>query len=52
MSTRKIGTTGANASYFLTIPKDVIKKLKWRKGQRVVVERKGETIVIKDFKDD
>ncbi|MFH1655785.1 MAG: AbrB/MazE/SpoVT family DNA-binding domain-containing protein [Candidatus Omnitrophota bacterium] len=46
---RKIGVTGKTDSYFIIIPKDIIRDLAWRKGQRVVVEREEKTIIIKDF---
>jgi antitoxin component of MazEF toxin-antitoxin module len=46
---RKIGTTGKTNSYFVVIPKDIIRDLKWRKGQRVVVQRKEKIITIKDW---
>lgn len=46
---RKISVTGAARSYFVTLPKDEVEVLRWRKGQRVVVERVGQTLVIRDF---
>ena len=46
---RKITVTG-RGTYALTLPKRAVQNLKWRKGQRVVIERKGETLVIRDFK--
>lgn len=46
---RKIGVTGKTDSYFIIIPKDIIRDLNWRKSQRVVVEREDKTIIIKDF---
>ena len=46
---RKISVTGEAQSYFVTLPKDEVEALRWRKGQRVVVERVGETLVIRDF---
>jgi len=46
---RKISVTGASRSYFVTLPKDEVETLRWRKGQRVVVEREGSTLVIRDF---
>ncbi len=46
---RKISVTGEARSYFVTLPKDEVEALRWRKGQRVVVERAGETLVIRDF---
>ena len=47
---RKISVTGGARSYYVTLPKDEIEALRWRKGQRVVVERVGQTLVIRDFK--
>jgi len=45
---RKIYKRGA--SYSITIPIESMRELKWREKQRVVVEKKGDTLVIKDFK--
>ena len=45
---RKITVTG-RGTYSMTLPKAMVRNLKWRKGQRVVVERKGNTLVIRDF---
>ncbi len=45
---RKVSTTGYG-TYFVTLPKGSIQNLGWKKGQRVVVERKGQTLVIRDF---
>ena len=45
----KIRGTGANSSYIVTLPKEFVKKLKWRKGQKVVVELDGERIVVRDW---
>ena len=46
---RKITMTGYG-TYSLTLPKGAVQNLKWKKGQKVVVERVGETLVIRDFK--
>lgn len=46
---RKISVTGEARSYFVTLPKDEVEALRWRKGQRVVVERVDQTLVIRDF---
>lgn len=46
---RKISVTGEAQSYFVTLPKDEVEALRWRKGQRVLVERAGRTLVIRDF---
>jgi len=37
-------------SIALTIPIEIVHALKLKKGQRVMVEQKGKTIVIKDWK--
>ena len=47
-SIRKINKTG-DYSYYVTIPKEYIDELKWRKGQKVQVELKDGTIIIKDW---
>ncbi|MBL7130401.1 MAG: AbrB/MazE/SpoVT family DNA-binding domain-containing protein [Candidatus Omnitrophica bacterium] len=46
---RKIGVTGKTNSYFVVIPKDIIKHLNWRKGQRVTARRYGKKIIIEDW---
>lgn len=38
-------STGA---YTVTIPINMIRDLKWQQGQRVKIENKGKTVVIKD----
>ena len=57
MATRKIGQTNirkitkvGKASLAVTLPIDLVRKLKWREGQKVVVVAKGKTLVIKDWK--
>ena len=52
MHVRKITVTGASKSYSLTLPKDIIRKLKWRKGQRVNIAMEGKKIIIADWKKD
>ena len=46
---RKLTVTGNAGTYFVTLPKEIIRDLNWRKGQKVVVEQKGEEIGIKDW---
>jgi antitoxin component of MazEF toxin-antitoxin module len=49
---RKIQKTGRDSqSYMVTLPIDLIDKLDWRKGQKVVIEMKGKSLVITDWKD-
>ena len=42
--------TKRSASYSVTLPIEIIRTLQWREGQKVVVEQKGESLVIKDWK--
>ena len=48
-SIRKINKTG-DYSYYVTIPRECIEQLKWRKGQKVQVELRDRSIIIKDWK--
>lgn len=45
---RKILKSGD--SYAVTIPIEMLNKLKWREKQKVVVKMKGKSIIIKDWK--
>jgi antitoxin component of MazEF toxin-antitoxin module len=45
---RKIFKSGS--SYAVTIPLEIADALKIRKGQKVVVKKKGKEIVIRDWK--
>jgi len=45
---RKLTKLGVK-SIAVTIPIDIIRKLKWRERQKVVVSLKGKTITIKDW---
>ena len=44
---RKIMKSGN--SYVISVPMEIIKKLKWIEKQKVVVNLKGKTISIKDW---
>lgn len=48
---RKLGQTGnaESPSYYVTLPIDIIRELKWKDGQRVVVKKSRNRIVIEDF---
>jgi len=46
--TRKIVKNGRN-SYYVNIPKELMKELKWRERQKVVVNLSGKGINIKDW---
>lgn len=48
---RKLQRTGENGStYMVTLPKELIAELGWQKKQKVVVEKQGKALVIKDWK--
>lgn len=46
---RKIISLG-KYSGVVSIPKELLQKLGWRRGQKVNVQSKGKSIKIKDFK--
>jgi antitoxin component of MazEF toxin-antitoxin module len=46
---RKLAAMG-NYSLYVTLPKSVVKELRWRKGQKVVARKLGDKIVIEDWK--
>ena len=45
---RKILKSGD--SYAVTIPIEMLNKLKWREKQKIVVKMKGKSIIIRDWK--
>jgi len=38
-------------SICITLPRDEVRDLKWREGQKVIVERWGEGFKVKDWED-
>jgi len=46
---RKIFKSGS--SYAVTIPIELIKELKWKEKQKVVVKKRGEGLVIVDWEE-
>lgn len=48
-SIRKLTKTGGH-SIGVTIPIDIVRKLKWRERQKVVVKKVGKRIIIEDWK--
>ena len=40
----------SHSSYALTLPIAEIRKLGWKENQKLLVERKGSTLLIKDWK--
>jgi len=48
-SIRKLTKLGGH-SLGVTIPIDIVRDLRWKERQKVVVEKRGKTILIKDWK--
>jgi len=46
---RKLSVIGQGKTYYLTLPKNVIEELGWRKGQKLVVKLKSSSITIEDW---
>jgi antitoxin component of MazEF toxin-antitoxin module len=48
---RKITKMGKGRSMGITLPVEILEKLGWKEHQKVVVDLKGKTISIKDWKE-
>lgn len=46
---RKLTRTGRGRSLGLTLPIEIVRKLKWRERQKVVVKLRGKKIIIQDW---
>ncbi len=44
---RKIFKSGSSSA--VTLPKEIMDELKWRKGQKLVVKKRGKGILISDW---
>ena len=47
---RKLGKTGRGATITVTLPISIIRELKWKEKQKVVVKKSGQKIIITDWK--
>ena len=47
---RKIQQSGKKGSYHLTLPVKIMRELKWKQGQKIVVKKRGKRIIIEDWK--
>ena len=47
---RKLTVTGSTGTYYVTIPKWMIRDLKWRRGQRIMVTQRGERLILEALK--
>ena len=46
---RKITKSGST-SLGITLPIEILRELKWKEKQRVIVRRKGKSLIITDWK--
>lgn len=48
---RKLGTTGNadSPSYYVTLPINLIRQLQWKDGQKLVVKKSRNKLVIEDW---
>lgn len=48
---RKLQKTGREGeSYAITLPKELVESLGWRKGQKVTVHKYGKKLIVQDWK--
>ncbi|MFC1645764.1 AbrB/MazE/SpoVT family DNA-binding domain-containing protein [Candidatus Omnitrophota bacterium] len=47
---RKIAVTGPYGTYFISLPKEMIRKLGWRKGEKKIIHLEDKRIIIEDWK--
>lgn len=43
-------TKNSSGTYSVTLPIAAMRKLGWREGQKVVIDQKGKSLIIKDWK--
>lgn len=46
---RSLTKTSSGTSYAITLPMAMVKKLKWKERQKLMVTMKGATLTIKDW---
>lgn len=47
---RKLQATGQDGeSYAITLPKELVLELKWRKGQKLSVTKAGRKLIVQDW---
>ena len=47
---RKLTRMGGGRSMGLTLPIEILRKLKWRERQKIVVRQSGKKIILEDWK--
>jgi Ni/Co efflux regulator RcnB len=48
---RKLGKKGRGRTISVTLPIELVRELRWREGQKVVVKKRGQGLVIEDWKE-
>lgn len=48
--TRKLSKR-SNGSYAVTLPVEIVRELKWRGGQKLILRKSGDKIIIEDWKE-
>lgn len=48
---RKLGKTGnsSSPSYYVTLPINIVRALNWRDGQKIVIKKSRNKVVIEDL---
>jgi len=46
---RRLTVTGKTGSYYVVLPKEMVKWLNWKKGEKKIVRQEGERIIIEDW---
>tara|TARA_B100000745_G_scaffold291539_1_gene231457 strand:+ start:495 stop:674 length:180 start_codon:yes stop_codon:yes gene_type:complete len=48
---RKLSKTGGGKSISVTLPIELVRELRWRTKQKVVVRKSGSKLIIEDWKE-
>ena len=49
--TRKLFRVGRGHTMAVTLPIELVRELKWREKQKVVITKRGDTLIIKDWEE-
>lgn len=49
-SNQRVLTKTNTGSYTISLPIEFVRQLKWQDGQKLTLEKRGQTIILKDFK--
>jgi hypothetical protein len=48
---RKLGRVGSGKTMMVTLPIELVRELKWREKQKVVVTKRGNKLIIEDWQE-